>query len=912
MLHKFRLLAFALAVLFALPGAGLAANDPNGLSPSSDMTFLPHLAGLRNKVYKNQLGQKKSLSEAIVLRGSDIKDGKAAIQPGGLFYVSETSHDAAPFRRDPFLLLGEHAYLVGLKTAKHTFRDVALKKGDRKPLGDTGYRLWFDYSTDHFDKPYGEFAVISPSGGFPLEFPISTTHAKREEVRNIHLKEGLNPQLDKFYLDNTYYFGASKYVAKKVGFDGAEFESIEFPEITEATFSLQRPITLEVRQEDYRFYLNKRIYAFRRPDGFLVRVTDFTGGRVYAEKLVKPTTAQEYKTRMDEQDKYNLTIPELDLRVEIVVDPAFLKDSDFVPWSTSKAHGFSSGNFSFVVYRDLVTVKNGRAWPLDDRYDVVLEPNLETGMLHRVLLENNEPITLDNDHDSYEGPVKYSDVYNRHAFKVVANGFDKDVVRNLYVRDYYFMRTDNMVMWPEEGNRSLDFFLGSSPVLEPIIERSFLTRLADSSYGTVVEESRFTSYPKAVSDASFYEPDHTAPFVPRLKGLMRKLSRNRKKERLLSAEAIVIRRTGRPSRRTLAAVLEDGPVFLQDPSQHGDVAAVRVLAIASDGEVGGRGKCGQQGQKPGFVRGGKLLAVFFGEAGPLLVGPDALSQFHQFGRRRGLGQPGVVEIPRGIVAFFDPARRPPDGPYPYPFVFLPGRAQPYHQNGHEASFCLVSLRGEQHGDHRENQQRGHAYVEGREPLPVAEKAVDRRPRQRPYADGRYVHHRKEQYGFQQRGDGRARQHVRDVDDDRHGPRLGIDPLEERGLDEPDRLRHPVLRLAHRPAARDLHRQPEHVGRARRAQRAMHGRMLLQDMAQPHAHEKDHEEKAEADPQEKRQGAGETEVRPGREQQDVGGAGRDGHDQGKARQGQDCFGRHGFSFECISSSRPAHFDIVAGR
>jgi hypothetical protein len=74
-----------------------------------------------------------------------------------------------------------------------------------------------------------------------------------------------------------------------------------------------------------------------------------------------------------------------------------------------------------------------------------------------------------------------------------------------------------------------------------MIERSFLTRLADSSYGTVVEESKFTSYPKVVSDASFYEPDHTAPFVPRLSGLMRKVSRNRKGERLLSAEAVVIR-----------------------------------------------------------------------------------------------------------------------------------------------------------------------------------------------------------------------------------------------------------------------------------------------------------------------------------------------------------------------------------
>jgi len=541
MKNTLRLLTFALALLLVVPNTGMAAVDPHGLSPAADMTFLPHLAGLRNKVFKNQYGQKKHLSEAIVLRGSEITDGRAEVQPGGLFYISETSHDARPFMRDPFLVLGEHTYLVDMESTKRTFKDVEIKKGDRLPLGDTGYRLWFDYSTDHYDVPYAEFALMSPSGGWPLEFPIASDFPKREEVREITLENGLNPQLEKFYLDNTYYFGASKYVAKKVGFDDAEFESIEFPEITGATFSMQRPIILEVRQEDYRFYGTKRIYAFRRPDGFLVRVTNFTGSEVIAEKLVKPTSAQEYKSRMDEKERYHLTIPEEDMRIEIVMDPSFLKDSDFVPWSTSKSHGYSKGYFSFVVYRDLVTVKNGQPWPLDSRWNVMLEPNLKTGMLQRLVIENNDVVSFSSDNDSYEGPVKYSDVWNRPAFKVVANGFEGDVVRNVYVRDYYKMRTENMVLWTEEGRSNMDFFLGSSPVLEPIIESSFLIRLADSSFGTVVEESRFSSHPKVVSDASFYEPDHTAPFVPRLKGLMRKTSRNRKKEKLLSAEAIMVR-----------------------------------------------------------------------------------------------------------------------------------------------------------------------------------------------------------------------------------------------------------------------------------------------------------------------------------------------------------------------------------
>jgi len=40
---------------------------------------------------------------------------------------------------------------------------------------------------------------------------------------------------------------------------------------------MHRPIVLDVRQEDYRYYFNKRIYAYRRPDGFLVQSCQFYG-----------------------------------------------------------------------------------------------------------------------------------------------------------------------------------------------------------------------------------------------------------------------------------------------------------------------------------------------------------------------------------------------------------------------------------------------------------------------------------------------------------------------------------------------------------------------------------------------------------------------------------------------------------
>ncbi|MBG0776129.1 MAG: hypothetical protein H0S85_06800 [Desulfovibrionaceae bacterium] len=545
MRNRFILWSILFLLLMGLPigvPAAAAGHDVHGLPPADDMVFLPHLPGLRNKALRNDNGQKRMLSEAVALRGSSVQDGKASVPPGGFFYLSEVSGDAAPFAGDPFLLLGEQAYLVDLETGSHETKGLSVKLRQKAPVDDTGYRVWFDYATDHYEKPYGEIALIAPSGGWPLEMPVSSAFEGRDQARALQVGEGFVPQIKHFFLDREYLYGATRVVTRHLDFDRVDFESIRFPVIRSATFSMTRPVILDIRQEDYRYYFNKRIYAFRRPDGFLVRVTDFFGDVVLAEKLVRPATAQGYKTMASERDQYQLTIPELDMRIEIKIEPALARNSDFAPWAASKAHGFGEGTLRLVVWRNLVTVRQGEPWPLDPRYVVGLEPNLMTGMLQRLVLENAEPFSLDNETGSIAGPVKWSDWwFNRPAFTLTAGDLDGPACHNLYLRDYYLVRTDNMVFWPKEGRRNIDFFVGLSPVLEPILESTFLSRLADPSFGTVVEGSHFSSYPKAISDGSFYEPDHSAPFVPRFPGLKRKIYRNGKGERLLAAESVFIR-----------------------------------------------------------------------------------------------------------------------------------------------------------------------------------------------------------------------------------------------------------------------------------------------------------------------------------------------------------------------------------
>ncbi len=528
-------------LLPAIPFCYPEDSNPRGLPPAENATYIPQLGGLLNKTMHNQYGQKKKLEECIVLRGSSVKDGKARVPAGGLFYASSTSEDARPLMRDPFLILGEEAYLLGLKTSSAVQTDVAVGKGDKALIDSSGNRIWYEYSTDHYAKPYGAFYLIPPSGGWEAEWPMSNSFPLPAQAKDLQVDSGVLSQLKEFFMTDVALYGASRVKASRVTGDEAVFSKIEYPKITEAVFSLDRPYVAGIRQESYRWWWNKRIYAFRKENGILVEVRNWTGKKVLASKLLVPSTQQQYK--VEDQEKMSFTDFDLDLHIELIVDPAWYKGSDYAPWANDVPYGWKEGTISFAIYHDLVKLKDGEPWPRDDRYRVRLEPNLMTGMLKRVVLENKNPFELDGRTDSYAGPTKISEIWDRKYFNVVAKRIEQEVVKTCYVRDSFFRRTDNLILW-EEGRENIDFFIGMSELVVSVMEDTFLTRLSDPSYGVPVVKSKFTSFPPVVPSAKWFAPDPSCAFVPRLKGkdaLMRKFLRNRAGERLVSSEAIVIR-----------------------------------------------------------------------------------------------------------------------------------------------------------------------------------------------------------------------------------------------------------------------------------------------------------------------------------------------------------------------------------
>jgi hypothetical protein len=539
-MRKARFCAIVQVMLFVAIVAALSFSEDNarGLPPAENATYIPKLGGLLNETLHNQYGQKKDLSECLVLRGSSVKDGNATVPAGGLYYASGTTQDARPLMGDPFLILGEEAYLLSLKTSSVTKTDIAVERGGKTLMDPSGYRIWYEYSTDHYGKPYGEFPLIPPSGGWQIELPVSTSFAKPVKVADLQVKEGINAQLKDFFMSDVALYGRTTMQAKSVSKEEAVFTGITYPVINEAVFSLDRPYVVGVQQESYRWYWNKRIYAFRKENGILVEVRNWSGKKVLASKLLVPATQQEYK--IENQETMGLTLFDLDMHIELVVDPSWYKGSDYAPWANDVPYGWKEGTVSFAIYHDLVKLRDGQPWPHDSRYIVRLEPNLMTGMLKRVVLENKDAFVLNNRNRTHAGPMKISEIWDRSYFKLVVGDIGPEVVKNCYVRDSFFRRTDNLILW-KDGRENIDFFIGMSDLVVSVMEDTFLPRLADPTYGVPVVKSKFTSYPPVVPNAKWFAPDPGCAFVPKMKGLVRKSIMNRAGEKTVSSESVVIR-----------------------------------------------------------------------------------------------------------------------------------------------------------------------------------------------------------------------------------------------------------------------------------------------------------------------------------------------------------------------------------
>jgi len=92
------------------------------------------------------------LSEAIVLRKSQIDDGRATVPPAACFTYPKPKAMRSPSSEIPFLILGETRLSGGSRHIQAGSKGSRQKEGKKAPVEDSGYRLWLIMLPDHYEK----------------------------------------------------------------------------------------------------------------------------------------------------------------------------------------------------------------------------------------------------------------------------------------------------------------------------------------------------------------------------------------------------------------------------------------------------------------------------------------------------------------------------------------------------------------------------------------------------------------------------------------------------------------------------------------------------------------------------------------------------------------------------------------
>ncbi|HMK66825.1 MAG TPA: hypothetical protein VK564_13585, partial [Thermodesulfobacteriota bacterium] len=168
-------LVLGLIFMMALAGPALAQGPVLRTSPAQDCAVVTSMPGFP-KFKTSSLVEKEIFieGEGVVIRQSQVKNGKIYIPPGGLYYTVRTHWFQGelrwPLANYPMLLLGKTYYLADAGHNYGVKRDFVVKKGEAVPFGEGGNALelssvensWGDESPNH----PAVFRVLKPSGNY--------------------------------------------------------------------------------------------------------------------------------------------------------------------------------------------------------------------------------------------------------------------------------------------------------------------------------------------------------------------------------------------------------------------------------------------------------------------------------------------------------------------------------------------------------------------------------------------------------------------------------------------------------------------------------------------------------------------------------------------------------------------------
>jgi hypothetical protein len=128
---------------------------------------------------------------------------------------------------------------------------------------------------------------------------------------------------------------------------------------------------------------------------------------------------------------------------------------------------FSGGKVPLYVAAGIKKMQRDKPWPDDPRFIMRPEVCGHCYMLNELILDNAEPIILDEKNNIYTGPSGY--------FKIVVDDFDGEKINAWHIEDQTGMKTANLAEYPKNN---LDVMAGVNGTTETFLRKTLLKRLA--------------------------------------------------------------------------------------------------------------------------------------------------------------------------------------------------------------------------------------------------------------------------------------------------------------------------------------------------------------------------------------------------------------------------------------------------
>jgi len=428
------------------------------------------MKGLVRKYVENRAGERQVSSEAIVIRASyvDYRKKQIIIPPGGLYYTSRNGRNIRPLAGEAFFVLGKKAYLLSTQSylvVKKNFRIDLWKEQPMQdgnllfwqdvPLGDGSKALRYISSFILFGRPVGVLRVVKYSGN-PWGSNLIVAPGFNGYSRGLKqsVPESDPPSMvDKYFLPELFAEGATFLTARWVSPDYIEVAEMGTPGMDSFTISYEEPqqLTLKTGEEaslgSYRLRA-ERVEATARTA--TIALLD-SGGKILVRKTLGPLNDELLKTLPQySPSQQKVMLQHEDVHIELAL-----------------SSNFAGGTVSLYAAAGIIKIERDKPWKDDPRFIVRPEVCGHCYMLNELILDNADPIILDEKNSVFSGPGGY--------FKIVVDDFDGEKINAWHIEDKTGMKTANLAEYPRNN---LDVMAGVNGTTETFLRKTLLNRLA--------------------------------------------------------------------------------------------------------------------------------------------------------------------------------------------------------------------------------------------------------------------------------------------------------------------------------------------------------------------------------------------------------------------------------------------------